>query len=1066
MPTTAASDAIRDYFRGLAVRDKAGLTDAELLAEYAGGRDGAAFEAIVRRHGPMVWGVCRRALPGRPDAEDAFQAVFLALARKAASVTPRELLPNWLHAVARTTALQARRAHARRAAHERRYAGRPRSEPAAETDADLRPLLDRELGRLPERYRVAVVLCDLEGLTRAEAARHLGWPEGTVAGRLARARALLAARLTRCGVTLPGVPLALVLSRDAAAAVPADLLTIASSFSTVAGQSAALAAGPATVLAQGVLRAMMFAKLKAAVAAVALASAALYGVAAALPPAEVPGQTPAPAAQDPPAAKPAPAAGGVVRGRVVRDADGVAVAGADVRLLSDETSVVPRPTTRAAADAGGGFAFAGVKPGKYTLIAFGAGLSSRTEMLRGERVTVAAGAAAGPVELRLRPGVSLKVRVLSEATGRPVPGARVGFVWTDLDPDLAAEANGEIEFPALTRETWTVKAAAAGYARVTQAVNLAGGEPAEVVLKLPPGAAVAGVVRDPGGQPLAGVGISAFREDYAGGQLEYVTTDAAGRYRFDHLPAGPGLQLSLSKLGYLRDARPLRLPAGRSEAAGLDVTLKPRPHGGSVRGVVTDARGKPVVGAELTNVGGSSDEVRRATTDAEGRYLLDDVYGGTTGHEFVVRAEGCAPQAVAFKPGPAAAPAVADVALGHGHRVRGRVLDPAGKPVAGVHVAFGEGHNGLGGVGGVGGETTTDAEGRFQFTSLPAATLFSFGKAGYSEIDGRELPIDGKAEHAVTMQPQGVVLGRVMDDASGKPLPRFTVRVTFSPDRREGEPSAGLPGLLSDGQAFASGKGEFRLGDLVAGMPLQVTVAADGYRKRVVRRVVAAADAKPTEFRLTREDPAKLLTYRGRLLDAKGAGVAGAELRLVVAGPRPEDRVAFPFNWEMVETGQIAQADGVLKFLTGTTAADGSFEFRGVPPDAEVELVYWGKGVPPGRLDRLDRRPAAERGTLVVKAPAPATLTGTIDRTAYPEFESVQLSGGGRFHRATVAADRASFAFEDLPAGEYELQVYGPLKRADGRPGMLTQAVLARRPVTLKEGERATIAVGPATPAP
>ena len=192
MPPTLANDAIRTYFRGLLLHDLAALTDADLLTAYVERRDGAAFEALVHRHGAMVWGVCRRVLAGHQDAEDAFQAVFLVLARKAASVAPRELLPNWLHAVAQSTALQARRTQARRVAHEKRFAERPTAGPADRSPFDdLRPLLDRELGRLPDRYRVAVVLCDLEGLTRSEAARRLGWPEGTVAGRLARARAML-----------------------------------------------------------------------------------------------------------------------------------------------------------------------------------------------------------------------------------------------------------------------------------------------------------------------------------------------------------------------------------------------------------------------------------------------------------------------------------------------------------------------------------------------------------------------------------------------------------------------------------------------------------------------------------------------------------------------------------------------------------------------------------------------------------------------------------------------------------------------------------------------------------
>src|SRR5436305_15255081 len=159
-------------------------TDAELLGRFAARRDEAAFAALLRRHGPMVLGACRRVLGNHADAEDAFQATFLVLVKKAASLTRRAALGGWLHGVARRTALCARRAGARRRAKEQARA-RPDAQGEAVQD-DWLPLLDEEVGRLPEHYRLPIVLCDLEGKTRKEAAARLGWPPGTVAGRLAR----------------------------------------------------------------------------------------------------------------------------------------------------------------------------------------------------------------------------------------------------------------------------------------------------------------------------------------------------------------------------------------------------------------------------------------------------------------------------------------------------------------------------------------------------------------------------------------------------------------------------------------------------------------------------------------------------------------------------------------------------------------------------------------------------------------------------------------------------------------------------------------------------------------
>src|SRR5262249_28965255 len=151
--------------------DSHGQTDGQLLSRFINARDETAFEALVRRHGPMVLGVCRRLLGHAHDAEDAFQATFLVLARKAACVMPREAAGNWLYGVAYHTALKAHSAAARRRAKERQVNVMPEP-PIAQEDLwqELLPLLDRELSRLPDKYRLPTVLCDLEGRSRREVA--------------------------------------------------------------------------------------------------------------------------------------------------------------------------------------------------------------------------------------------------------------------------------------------------------------------------------------------------------------------------------------------------------------------------------------------------------------------------------------------------------------------------------------------------------------------------------------------------------------------------------------------------------------------------------------------------------------------------------------------------------------------------------------------------------------------------------------------------------------------------------------------------------------------------------
>src|SRR5262249_38155505 len=213
MATAHLNQIMQRVRRAVLLPDGAGMSDGQLLGWFVERRDETAFAALVRRHGPMVWGVCRRVLNHHQDAEDAFQATFLVLVRKAATVRPREMLANWLYGVARQTSLKARAMAAKRRAREIDVARMPElGLRSPDLWSDLRPLLDQELNRLPDKYRVAIVLCDLEGKTRKESARQLGLPEGTLSARLSRGRVLLAKRLSRYGLAVSGGALATTLS--------------------------------------------------------------------------------------------------------------------------------------------------------------------------------------------------------------------------------------------------------------------------------------------------------------------------------------------------------------------------------------------------------------------------------------------------------------------------------------------------------------------------------------------------------------------------------------------------------------------------------------------------------------------------------------------------------------------------------------------------------------------------------------------------------------------------------------------------------------------------------------
>jgi RNA polymerase sigma factor (sigma-70 family) len=272
--TTTLKPNLLGHLRGAFLkRELTELSDAQLLTRYLVDREDAVFETIVRRHGGMVFGVCQRILGNRHDAEDAFQATFMVLVRKARAIVARERLAAWLHGVAQRTAMKARTTRARWQARGQQAM----TQPSANADADgawsaLRPVLDEELAALADIYRLPIVLCDLEGKSRKEAAGQLGWLEGTLSGRLCRGRRLLAARLARRGVALSTAGLATVLAPHALALPPPELLaaTVKAASLVASGQTmtAGIISAKAALLTEGVLKTMLLARLKTATAIV------------------------------------------------------------------------------------------------------------------------------------------------------------------------------------------------------------------------------------------------------------------------------------------------------------------------------------------------------------------------------------------------------------------------------------------------------------------------------------------------------------------------------------------------------------------------------------------------------------------------------------------------------------------------------------------------------------------------------------------------------------------------------------------------------------------------------
>ena len=280
MPTSPLSVVLQHLLADLRPEGE-GMTDGELLTCFLRSRDEDALAPLVRKHAPMVWGVCRRLLHNH-DAEDAFQATFLVLVRKAADV-PREAVANWLYGVARQTAVRLRATAAKRGWREMQVVDMPEPTTPEIRDGDLQQIVDEELSRLPDNYRGVVVLCDLEGMTRKEAARQLGIPQGTVASRLARARVMLAKRLTRRGIVMAGGSVAAVLSAgSASASAPPALVasTIKAASLVAAGQAAGVVSAKVAALTEGVVKAMYVTKIKSVLAVVLVVGLALGGTVA------------------------------------------------------------------------------------------------------------------------------------------------------------------------------------------------------------------------------------------------------------------------------------------------------------------------------------------------------------------------------------------------------------------------------------------------------------------------------------------------------------------------------------------------------------------------------------------------------------------------------------------------------------------------------------------------------------------------------------------------------------------------------------------------------------------
>jgi RNA polymerase sigma factor (sigma-70 family) len=697
--TTVLGKAIRAAVGG----EAAGPSDRELLRRFAEGGDQAAFAALFRRHSGMVLGVCRRALASEQDAEDACQATFLVLSRKAHSGRWQQSIANWLYLTARRVARNARVTADRRSRHEKSAAIPEAVQPVDRmTGRELLDLLDVELDGLPPSYREPLVLCYLEGLTRDEAALRLGVPAATVKIRLERGRKRLANALTRRGCVLGAGLLALAATSPAGASplrLTDDVLATASG--TPPAAIARLAEG---VAVPGLSK-------KTLLLAMALLAAGVVGTGSAgFPPAKVNPRAPEPVAKRVDKPAPTPDAGKTngerpVSGRVLAP-DGKPVVGATIVVAEPSFFGRVAPLELAKTDEDGKFQstlkpLGRAVPDFRTLVARAPGFAA-------DWVNVGEVDSDRPVTFRLMPDdVPVRGQVL-DLEGKPVPGVLVTV------RAIQTTASGSLK-PVL--DMWQ--------AEPYQALQKARKEVHTVVCAGLPET----VTADREGRfEIKGVGRERLLHLHFDGKgIESASVRVVTIPGFDPKSVAPA-----------PGAKRSPLPRAAPELYGPDFTHVAKPDA-QITGIVTDAKtGKPMPGVQVTGSVENSwwENHAKTKTDADGRYRVAGLAKGARRRIVVFPGE-ASPYMMAGKvvvDVPGLEKSTADVRLTRGVLVRGRITDKAtGKPIsgAGIHYTPLSGNPfyakapGMEAFRMAGGSVSSDADGAFRLIVLPGVGLIT-----------------------------------------------------------------------------------------------------------------------------------------------------------------------------------------------------------------------------------------------------------------------------------------------------------------------------------------------------
>jgi RNA polymerase sigma factor (sigma-70 family) len=717
--------ALRQIHRVFDEGTLAGLSEGQLLERFATRMDEAAFEVILARYGPMVLGVCHRFLHHSHDIEDAFQATFLILVRKAGSLKDRELLGHWLYGVAYRVAVRAR-AHAVRT-RLRNESGiedlRDVSDPSRESDwRDLSPVLDAEVNRLPERFRAPIILCLIEDRTHEEAARALGWPVGTVKSRLARGRERLRARLTRLGLAPSAALLGFALAPDPVrAAVPTALAhaTLQAARRIAVGRAALGAASTtsAIALARGVLRSLALARLKTATLFLLAVTVTVAAIGTAGFVQVTPDSAPAPA---------------VARLEPVPTVPGDPAPPPDSEKRTLDLRVVIAGTRRPIA-----------------------GASVFLDRRAPDRLTTDA---QGRCKVALE-DIPLRLEGIISVWKDGFAPISIHFAHDDVVGDTFTSYTAELD-PA---------GAIGGTVQDERGRPIAG---AKVTVWLSQHSAAVRTERQ-----SVDIGVS-----------DPITTDAKGRWRLGMLPLSfkdtDYFAIKVTHPDYVSDVGGPSRPAPALKDLRNQSAVLVMAEGIPVRGVVLDTDGKPVKDARVSLALSPTDRYERYTTKADesGRFTFHTRPGEQA---VCVQADRFAPALAEIVAGPDVKPMV--IRLRSGRLIRGRVVDNQGQPVEGVTVRVGKWRSRE--VLDWEAKTDAQGRFRWENAPPGKITLIAHSRAGLSEpIEISAAAVANPAEAVIVAKTPLKLRGAVVDAASGRPVPRIRVipgSTEVLPDRRE-----------------------------------------------------------------------------------------------------------------------------------------------------------------------------------------------------------------------------------------------------------------------------------------